>query len=367
MASNITKNTQYQGWLEKLKQKLSQTQLKAAISVNTALLKFYWELGADIVEKQKTAQWGSGFLKQLSHDLITEFPDMKGFSLRNIKYIRQWYLFYTQANSIGQQAVAQLENEKLDIIMTPPVSLLFQIPWGQNLAVISKSKNVTEALFYVQKTIENNWSRSILVHQIESNLYERQGNAVTNFAETLPIPQSELARQIIKDPYCFDFLTLTNDYNERQLENELIQHITKFLIELGSGFAYMGKQVPLQVGERDFFLDLLFYHARLHCYLVIELKTVDFEPEHAGKLNFYIKAVDEQLRKDGDNPTIGILLCKNKDKLVAEYALSDINKPMGVSEYKLTQALPDKLKSNLPSIEEIEAELGRDMNNKNKL
>jgi len=193
-------------------------------------------------------------------------------------------------------------------------------------------------------------------------LYERQGNAVTNFKETLPVPQSDLARQIIKDPYCFDFLTLTNDYNERQLENELIQHITKFLIELGSGFAYMGKQVSVQVGERDFFLDLLFYHARLHCYLVIELKTVDFEPEHAGKLNFYIKAVDEQLRKDGDNPTIGILLCKNKDKLVAEYALSDINKPMGVSEYKLTQALPDKLKSNLPSIEEIEAELSRDMN-----
>jgi len=199
-----------------------------------------------------------------------------------------------------------------------------------------------------------------LTHQIESDLYGRQGKAITNFKNTLPAPQSDLAREIIKDPYNFDFLTLTEEYTERELEKGLIDHIAKFLMELGAGFAYLGKQVPLQVGERDFFLDLLFYHVQLHCYVVVELKVVEFEPEHVGKLNFYIKAIDQQLRQENDNPTIGILLCKGKDKVVAEYALSDIHKPMGVSEYELTQALPKELKSSLPSIEEIEAELERD-------
>ncbi|WP_231714634.1 DUF1016 domain-containing protein [Desulfonema ishimotonii] len=199
-----------------------------------------------------------------------------------------------------------------------------------------------------------------MVHQIENGLYKREGKAITNFSKALPSPQSDLAQQILKDPYNFDFLALTEDFNERELEKGLLRHITKFLLELGAGFAYMGQQVPLRVGERDFFLDLLFYHTRLHCYVVIELKTGDFEPEHAGKLNFYIKAVDEQFRKKGDEPTIGILLCKNRDKLVAEYALSDIHKPIGVSEYQLTQSLPENLKSSLPSIEEIEAVLSRE-------
>jgi predicted nuclease of restriction endonuclease-like (RecB) superfamily len=234
-------------------------------------------------------------------------------------------------------------------------------PLGPQSGYHFKCKDVAEALFYVWQTIENNWSRNVLTHQIESGLYERQGKAITNFDKTLPAPQSDLAQQIIKDPYNFDFLTLTENYKERELEQGLIRHVTRFLIELGAGFAYMGKQVPLQVGERDFFLDLLFYHTKLHCYVVIELKTGDFEPEFAGKLNFYIKAVDEQRRQKGDNDTIGILLCKKKDKLVAEYALSDINKPMGVSEYQLTQALPDNLKSSLPSIEEIEAEFSGDL------
>ena len=234
---------------------------------------------------------------------------------------------------------------------------LFQVPWGHNIVIISKCKTIEEALFYVQSTIKNGWSRSVLVHQIESKLFERQGKAITNFEYVLPAPQSDLAQQLIKDPYNFDFLTLTSDYNEKELELSLIEHITKFLMELGSGFAYMGKQVQLTVGERDFFLDLLFYHTRLHCHIVIELKVVDFEPEHAGKLNFYIKAVDEQLRHQGDNPTIGILLCKKRDKMVAEYALSDINKPMGVTEYELTQSLPKELQSALPTIEEIESEI----------
>lgn len=348
MGSDIQVNTQYREWLKELKQKVRKAQLKAAVSVNTALLTFYWELGADIVERQKTAKWGSGFLKQLSVDLMAEFPDMKGFSKRNLERIRKWYLFYMLKNLNCDTAC--------DAIGQQPVEKVIQIPWGHNLVIISKCKDIEAALFYIQKTIENNWSRSVLTHQIESGLYERQGKAITNFDKTLPAPQSDLAQQIIKDPYNFDFLTLTENYRERELEQGLIQHVTRFLIELGAGFAYMGKQVQLQVGERDFFLDLLFYHTQLHCYVVIELKTGDFEPEHAGKLNFYIKAVDEQRRQKGDNDTIGILLCKRKDKLVAEYALSDINKPMGVSEYQLTQSLPDNLKSSLPSIEEIEAE-----------
>lgn len=225
------------------------------------------------------------------------------------------------------------------------------------MVIISKCKNYSEAIFYVNNIIQNNWSRSVLTHQIENGLYQREGKAINNFELTLPKVNSDLARETLKDPYIFDFLTLTKEYTERDLENSLVEHITKFLLELGAGFAYIGRQVKIQVGERDFYIDLLFYHARLHCYVVIELKTIEFEPEHAGKLNFYIKAVDEKLRQNGDEATIGILLCKSKDKFVAEYALSDINKPIGISEYQLTQSLPEKLKGSLPTIEELELEL----------
>ena len=335
----------YKHWLSELKQSFQQAQLKAAVRVNTTLLAFYWRLGSEIVEKQQNSRWGEGFLAQLSQDLVAEFPGIKGFSLRNLKYIRQWRIFYAGPNAIGQQAVAQLH----------------QIPWGHNIAIISKCATPKEALFYVVKVRQHGWSRSVLVHQIESGLWQREGKSLTNFEQALSAPQSDLARQTLKDPYLFDFLSLTQDYNERELEQSLVVHITQFLLELGAGFAYIGKQVALQVGEREFFLDLLFYHTQLHCYVVIELKTGDFEPEHAGKLNFYIKAVDEQLRKTGEEPTIGILLCKSKDRLVAEYALSDINKPIGVSEYQLTQSLPDNLKSSLPSIDEIEAELAGEL------
>ena len=357
MGNDIAATKDYHDWLTDIKRRVQSAQLKAATAVNTALLEFYWSLGADIVQKQKDTVWGSGFLKQLSADLMAEFPDMKGFSYRNLRAIKQWYLFYSQDNTIVQQPVAQTDEKPLPAKWQQPVAKLVQIPWGHNLAIISKCNTVEQALFYVRKTIENNWSRSVLTHQIESDLFARQGKAITNFKQTLPVPQSDLAREIIKDPYNFDFLTLTEQHTEKELEKELIDHIARFLMELGAGFAYLGKQIPLQVGERDFFVDLLFYHTHLHCYVVIELKVVEFEPEHAGKLNFYIKAVDEQLRGKGDQPTIGILLCKGKDKVVVEYALSDIHKPMGVSEYELTQALPDELKSSLPTIEQIEAQL----------
>lgn len=370
---------EYRDWLKEIKQRLRQAQVKAAVQVNTALLTFYWELGADIVERQKTSQWGSGFLKQLSADLMEEFPDMKGFSRRNLEQIRRWYLFYSEGitncatgcGTFGQQAATQLQEKKGESIAKQPatqlgdssiqshlVTKLLSIPWWHNVVIISKCKDVTEALYYINQTIEHNWSRNVLTHQIEGGLYLREGKAVTNFAATLPAPQSDLAQQLIKDPYNFEFLTLTKDYNERELEKALTDHITRFLLELGAGFAYVGRQKGLQVGERDFFLDLLFYHTKLHCYVVIELKTGDFEPEYAGKLNFYLKAVDEQLRGDRDEPTIGILLCKTRDRVVVEYALSDIHKPMGVSEYQLTRALPDNLKPSLPSIEELEAEFG---------
>ena len=307
------KDANYLNWLGVLKQQFRQAQLKAVVKVNQELLQFYWHLGNEILINQQQAQWSEGFLTQLSQDLMAEFPEVKGFSVRNLKYIRQWRSFYA---AIGQQAVAQL----------------CQLPWGHNIAIISKSQSTEAALYYAQNALTYGWSRAVLIHQIESGLWQREGKALSNFAKTLPAAQSDLAQQSLKDPYVFDFLTLSKDYNERELEQGLVNHVTQFLLELGSGFAYMGKQVPITVGDRDFYLDLLFYHTRLHCHVVIELKITDFEPEHAGKLNFYIKAVDEQLRRSGDEPTIGLLLCKSKDRVVVEYALSDISKPIGVSE-----------------------------------
>lgn len=347
----IQSQADYRQWLGELKTRFRQVQLKAAIAVNTALLQFYWDLGADIVTQQAQADWGSGFLKQLSADLMREFPEMKGFSASNLKYIRQWHLFWA-SDSIGQQAVGRIGQ--------PPVSEILAIPWGHNLAILAKCKQHDEALYYVQATQTFGWSRSVLMHQIESGLWQREGKAITNFAQTLPAAQSDLAKQMLKDPYKFDFFSLSKEHTERELETNLVAHITQFLLELGAGFAYIGRQVPLQVGERDFFLDMLFYHTRLHCYVVVELKTVDFEPEFAGKLNFYLKAVDEQLRSEGDQPSIGLLLCKSKDRLVAEYALSDIQKPMGLATYTLSHTLPEALRGKLPSIEAIERELGLD-------
>jgi predicted nuclease of restriction endonuclease-like (RecB) superfamily len=332
--------TEYKEFIQKIKVKARQAQIKASVRVNSTLLEFYWELGADIVEKQKTASWGSGFLKQMSRDLMSEFSNIKGFSLRNIKYIRQWYLFYCEEDEKGQQVVAQL----------------VLIPWGQNLHIITKCKNINEALFYVHKTMKNGWSRSVLVHQIESRLYERSGKAITNFSNTLANPQSDLANELTKDPYQFDFLMLREKHNERELEDALMEHMTKFLLELGQGFAFVGRQYKLDVGGRDFKIDLLFYHLKLYCYVVVELKVVDFEPEFAGKLNFYISAVDGELKSKKDNPTIGILICKSKNSTIVEYSLKDINKPIGVSEYRLSNILPKEFKSSLPSIEEIEAE-----------
>jgi predicted nuclease of restriction endonuclease-like (RecB) superfamily len=334
-------HAEYRQWLGDLKHRFRQVQLKAAVAVNTTLLQFYWDLGADIITRQQQASWGSGFLAQLSADLMREFPGVAGFSKRNLEQIRRWVTFWRQTPQIAQQAASQL--------MT--------IPWWHHVVILTKCREPQEALYYVHQSQTHGWSRSVLVHQIESGLWQRSGQAISNFAQTLPAAQSDLAAQLLKDPYVFDFLSLTPEHTERELETALVDHITQFLLELGAGFAYIGRQVPLQVGERDFFMDLLFYHVRLHCYVVVELKTVDFEPEFAGKLNFYLKAVDEQWRSEGDQPTIGLLLCKSKDRLVAEYALSDVHKPMGLATYTLTHTLPESLRGRLPSIEDLEREL----------
>jgi len=342
MKQLFSADREYNLWVQGLKQKIRSAQIKAALSVNTEMLNFYWELGTDIVEKQKTAKWGDGLVDQLSKDLTTEFPGMKGFSRRNIMYIQQWYLFYSQSGLIVQQAVAQLSG----------------IPWGHNITIISKCKNVDEALFYVQATAKNNWSRSVLTHQIEGKLFEREGKAINNFQSTLPVPQSDLAVQTLKDPYIFDFMTIRQQHDEKELEDALISHVTKFLLELGAGFSYIGRQYKIEIDGDEFFIDLLFYHVKLHCYVVVELKTVKFQPEFAGKLNFYVSSIDEILKTERDDPTIGILICKSKNNTVVEYSIKDINKPIGVSRYNIVSNLEEKIKSSLSTIEEIEKEMG---------
>lgn len=342
---DIINITDYKDWLQNLKGKIQQSQIKAAIQVNSELLRLYWQIGKDIVEKQAQAKWGDGFLQTLSADLCKEFPTMKGFSYRNLKSIRQWYLFYNQLDIIGKQLVSQLE-----------VSL-FSIPWGHHIMIMQRCKDTQEALFYVHKTIENHWSRSVLEHQIALNLYARQGKAITNFQHQLPPAMSDLAQELTKDPYIFDFLSITENYTEKELQQYLEDNMTKFLLELGKGFCFYGKQVHINVGGDDFYIDLLFYNAHLHCYVVVELKTIKFKPEHIGQLKFYVTAVNKQLRTEGDTPTIGLLICKDKNNVIAEYTLEDIHNPIGVSSYKLFNELSKDYQSSLPSIEEIEKRL----------
>lgn len=348
--NEIFKDTEYKNWLSDLKTKIRSSQLKAAIAVNSALIEFYWDLGKMIAEKQTA--WGAKFVEQLSKDLKSEFPNMEGLSRRNLFNAQKFYQFYNR--QIVQQVVALSENDSPNQIVQQAVA---QIPWGHNILIITKAHSIAEAYFYIQKTIENGWSRDILGLQIKSDLYNRQGKAITNFKLTLPDNSSDLAHQILKDPYNFDFLTLTENYKERELENALVDNVTKFLLELGTGFAYVGKQVPMMVGGQEYFMDLLFYHLKLRAFIVIELKATSFIPEYAGKLSFYLSAANDLLRHPTDNPTIGLLICKDKNDVIAEYALKDINQPMGVSEYQLTKLFPNDFKSSLPSIEEIENEL----------
>lgn len=346
METNISFNDDFKVWVLHLKQNIRQAQIKAATRVNSELLHLYWDLGAEIVERQKNTSWGSGFLKELSQELMAEFSDMKGFSQRNLKYIRQWYLFYNQEDTIGQQLVAQLEEE-----------IFFSVPWGHHLYIISSCKDIKKAIFYLQQTVENGWSRAMLLNFLDTDLYDRQGKAVNNFSRFLPKPTSDLAQQTLKDPYNFDFLTITTDFKELELEKALIKNITRFLLELGTGFAFVGRQIPLEVGEETIYPDLLFYHLELRCYCVIELKINKFKPEYVGQLGAYVSAVNHIKRKSTDNPTIGLLICKTKNKVMAQYALESSSQPISISEYELSQIIPKEIESQLPSIEEIEQSL----------
>ncbi len=330
--------SEYKNWISELKSKIYAARRKIAYSINSQLLEMYWEIGKDISEKQERSKWGSKFIEQIALELKHEFPDIKGFSRRNIYAIIQWYRFYSTKYQFVPQSVAQ-------------------VPWGHNRLIIAKVKNIDEAEFYCNETIENGWDRDTLEIQIENKYYLRLGAADNNFTQTLPAEQSKLASEILKDPYNFDFLGLHDDALEIAIENELVKNITNFLLELGKGFAFLGRQFKIEISDNDYFIDLLFYHMELRCFIVIELKAGKFKPEYAGKLNFYLSAVDSQLKRQEDNLSIGILLCKKKDKIEVEYALRDINKPMGITEYKLTDSIPENIKTKLPSIEELENEL----------
>ena len=365
-------NNEYKQWLIELKSRIRQSQIKAAVKVNSELLRLYWDLGQDIVAQQMETSWGSGFFEQLSNDLRKEFPDMQGFSSTNLKYCKRFYLFYSQnipnfqrlVEEIHQQPTNELyaDENKRDIIRPQVVDELechpiFLIPWGHHREIITQCKSAKEALFYVKKTIENGWSRAVLMNFLEADLFATQGKALTNFSRLLPEPQSDLANQILKDPYNFDFLMLGENYKEKELEDALTTNITKFLLELGQGFAYVGRQIPIKIGETERFIDLLFYHLELRCFVVIELKAGKFEAEHVGKLGLYISAINHQKKKDTDSPTIGMIICKTKDSIEVQYSLEIVSQPIGVSEYQLAKLLPENLKSSLPSIEELEEEL----------
>jgi predicted nuclease of restriction endonuclease-like (RecB) superfamily len=304
---------QYIKWLTGIKRQIKDAQLKVAVSVNTQLMQLYWTLAKEIVHKQQEAKWGDAILEQLAIDLKLGFPDINGFSKRNLYAIRQWFLFYSPISEFVPQPVAQ-------------------IPWGHNRLIISKVRNTEEALFYCNAVVGNNWSREQLEIQIKNNYYQAKGKSVTNFKNTLPEIQSQLAIETLRNPYNFDFLGLENDALEREIENAMMQHITRFLLEMGKGFAFVGRQYSIIVSENEYFIDLLFYHLHLRCFVVVELKSGKFRPEYAGKLNFYLSAIDSQLKHTDDHPSIGLILCKHKDKIEAEYSLRDIQKPIGISE-----------------------------------
>lgn len=328
----------YRKWLEEIKLKIKSTQLKVAISANAQLIELYWNLAADIINKQAESNWGDAILEQLSIDLKLSFPNINGFSRRNLYAIRQWHLFYKQQFDFVPQPVAQ-------------------IPWGHNRLIITKIKSIETAIFYCRAVIENGWTRDNLEIAIKNNYFETRGKSITNFERTLPEYQSGLAIETLKNPYNFDFLGLEQHAQEREVENAMMEHITQFLIELGKGFSFVGRQYQIVVSDNEYYIDLLFYHLQLRSFIVIELKSGKFKPEYTGKLNFYLSAIDSQLKHTSDNPSIGLILCKDKDKVEAEYALRDINKPIGISEYILTQALPKDFQNKLPTVEQLENQL----------
>ena len=374
----------YPALLKEVKDRIRRAQIRATLSANAEMLLMYWDVGRILDGRQVAAGWGAGVIPRLSKDIRNELPEIKGFSERNLKRMLAFYREYrwlaivpqavAQLDESGEktfvpQAVAQIavEEEALpptEVTCSPEQHLIkdFQrlipnIPWGHAFMLIEKVKDLPERLWYMEQTLAEGWGRYTLEAKIKNNAYVRRGKAVTNFATHLPSPQSALAQESLKDPYIFDFLTLEEPFHERELETGLVVHVEKFLLELGAGFAFLGRQYHVAVGEGDFYIDLLFYHTKLRCYVVVELKNDEFKPEHAGKVNFYCSVMDDVLRQEHDNPTIGLILCQKHDRVVAEYTLRNVNKPIGVSEYELTRALPENLKSSLPTVEEIEERL----------
>jgi predicted nuclease of restriction endonuclease-like (RecB) superfamily len=327
----------YATWLAQLRERIHQAQQRATLAVNRELVLLYWHIGRDILERQEREGWGTKVIERLAHDLRAAFPDMQGFSPRNLKYMRS----FAEAWPDGEFVQA----------------VLAQLPWYHQIALLDKLNHSDERRWYATKAIEHGWSRNVLVMHIERRLHARTGQAITNFPDALPQPQSDLARESLKDPYRFDFLGLSDAAQEREIEHALVKHVTEFLLELGAGFAFVGRQVLITVGGEEFFIDLLFYHLKLRCFVVIELKAGAFKPEHLGQLSFYLTAIDRDMKSAHDNPTIGLLLCKTKNKVVAEYALGDKTQPMGIAEYRLIESLPTELQSSLPSIEQIERAL----------
>ncbi len=374
--------THYSSILDNLKEKIRQARVKAILSVNAQLLQVYWEIGKVILEQQKNEGWGAKIIDRLAADLKVEFPDETGFSVRNLKYMRAFAEAYPSFQ-FTQGTLAQVKSTEnqidtilqdgIDLIVQPLAAQLGQLPniqfvqsmvaqisWTHHTIILDKIKVLPERLFYIRKTIENGWSKNILKLQIETDLYQRQGNTINNFELTIPAYESDLVKETFKSPYLFDFLTLAEDAKEKDIERGLIQHLKKFMLELGRGFAYVGNQFNLKVENDEYFLDLLFYNINLHCYVIFELKIGDFKPEHTGKLNFYINTVDGEIKSPKDNPTIGILLCKTPNKTEVKYALKGIDTPLGIAEYELTSSLPKQLKSEMPSITELEAEIEKE-------
>ncbi len=361
----IQSDKQYTEWIGEVCKRFRSSQIKASIKVNTELLKFYFNLGMDISQKGYANTYGSGFYNRLSQDLQRELPDAKGFSPTNIKYFKYFYELYSPLLENRQQVVDDLVvSNRPQVADDFENTNIFEIPWGHQVQIIGKCKgNIQKALFYVRKTIENNWSRAVLLNFLDTDLYEREGKAVSNFKENLPLPLGDLAQQIIKDPYNFNFLSLTEKYTEKELKDALMDNIQHFLLELGNGFAFVGREVRIEVGQTEKFIDMLFYNIKLHCYVVLEVKTDKFDFANVGQLGGYMVAVNHQLKGEIDNPTIGLLVCKYKDNVEAQYALESSSQPMGVSAYELSKLIPENFKSTLPSIEEIEAELNGNITN----
>ena len=344
-AASLTLPESYPLLLQDIKARIRESQVKAALTVNQELIRLHWWIGREICIRQAAERWGSRVIEKLCTDLQADFPGLRGFSRSNVFYMRTFYTSY----AIVQKAAGQLE--------TPP-DFCLNIPWWHNIVLMEQVENIAEREWYARKAVENGWSRTVMEMWIESDLYHRQGKAPNNFQKALPSVQSDLAEQLLKDPYSFDFLTLANQVREKEIEEGLMVHLQKFLLELGNGFAFVGRQVPIHVGDEDFYLDLLFYHIRLRCYFLIELKAGRFKPADAGQIDFYLAALDDRFRNPGDNPAIGLILCKSKDKVVVEYALRNKNCPIGIANFEteLVESLPDHLKASLPTIEEIEAE-----------